>query len=279
VLNPGLTDLPPVDVEEHVTVDHAAFPADPGRALLWGAGLQRVLERQVPGTVVVADDTAEPLTLARGDAVNAEMLFFLLGIPGVLVAAALGLAAESALAAAHRREDGLMRLRGATERQLATVTSAHAVLAGIAGGALGLVAAALAVSAVDGSPVWRDVPAGRAAVTVALGMLTAVAIVAVRVLRLVRDGRRTDVVTDTAAARTWSPTGSCSTGAGPRRGAAPASISWRSVRGPRSWRWTWCPADCARVLRSRASRWPCRSTCSSRRCCSGPAPRCSSSGR
>jgi len=194
VLNPGLTDLPPVDVEAHITVEHAAYPADPGRAVAWTARLKRLLERQAPGAVVIADDAAETLAQARDDATNAKILFLLLGLPGALVAAALGLAAQSALAAAHRREDALLRLRGATERQLVRATAAQAVVAGLAGVLLGLVAAALGVWGVTGNPVWRDVPAGRLAVTATSAIVAAAALVAIRIHRLVRAGRDPDVV-------------------------------------------------------------------------------------
>jgi putative ABC transport system permease protein len=206
VLNPGLTDLPPVEVEAHVELDHAAYPSDPGRAAAWSAAVQRLLERQAPGSVVVADDAAEVLTLARADATNAEILFLLLGVPGVLVAVALGLAAESALAAAHRREDALLRLRGATERQLARLTAAQAALAGTVGVVAGLVVGTLTAGAAYGRPVWREVPAGRLATTVGLTVLVAAAMVALRVARLLRAGRRTDVVTGRRMLEPgWSP--------------------------------------------------------------------------
>ncbi|MCW2568360.1 MAG: hypothetical protein JWN54_2457 [Mycobacterium sp.] len=206
VLNPGLTDLPPVEVEAHVQLHHAAYPSDPARAVTWSAGVQRLLERQAPGSVVVADDAAEALTLAQADATNAEILFLLLGVPGAGVAAALGLAAESALAAAHRREDALLRLRGATERQLAGLTAAHALLAGTVGLVVGLAAGTFAASAASGRAVWREIPAGRLATTVGLTVLVAAAMVAVRVTRLLRAGRRTDVVTGRRMLEPgWSP--------------------------------------------------------------------------
>jgi putative ABC transport system permease protein len=193
VLDPGLTDLPPVDLEAHLTVDHAAYPSDPGRAAAWSGELQRALERQATGGIVVADDAAEFLALARDDATNAKVLFLLLGIPGVLVAAALGLAAESALAEAHRREEALLRLRGASEGQLLRLTAAHAVLAGAVGAAVGVAAAVATVSAVNGRPVWREVPAGRLAVSISLALCAGAAIVALRLIRLARAGRRSEV--------------------------------------------------------------------------------------
>ncbi|HET6751806.1 MAG TPA: FtsX-like permease family protein [Actinomycetes bacterium] len=207
VLNPGLTDLPPVDLEAHVAVDHAAYPADPGRAAAWSERLRQELERQAPGEIVVADDAAEFLALARDDATNATVLFLLLGIPGVLVAAALGLAAESALAEANRREEALLRLRGASEGQLARLTAAHATLAGAAGAVVGLAVAVATVSAVNGRPVWREVPAGRLAVSLALALCAGAAVVGVRLLRLRRAGRRSEVATQRRLLeRGWAPT-------------------------------------------------------------------------
>ena len=122
-------------------------------------------------------------------------------------AAALGLAATSALAEAHRREEALLRLRGASEGQLLRLTAAHAVLAGVLGAAVGVAAAVATVSAVNGRPVWSQVPAGRLAVSVSLALLAGAAIVGLRLLRLARAGRRAEV----AAGRRllelgWAPT-------------------------------------------------------------------------
>lgn len=122
VTNPGLSELPPASLETHVSIDPAAFPADPAAASAWSTAFRRVLERQAPGDILVADNAVEPLTEAAGDATGAKLIFFLVGIPGSLVAAALGLAAASALAESQRREDDVLRLRGAGEGQLAALT-------------------------------------------------------------------------------------------------------------------------------------------------------------
>ena len=111
--DPASGDLPPATLEAHVAIDHAAYPPDPGQALLWSGQVQRLLARKAGAPVVVADDAAEPLAASRDDATNAKILFLLLGLPGVLVAGALGLAVASTLVEAERREEGLLRLRGA----------------------------------------------------------------------------------------------------------------------------------------------------------------------
>jgi putative ABC transport system permease protein len=207
VLNPGLTDLPPVSLEAHVAVDHNAYPSDPGRASTWSDGLRHLLERTAPaGSIVVSDHAAEPLLEASTDATNAKILFLLLGIPGALVAAALGLAAQSALAEAQRREDALLRLRGATEGQLFRLAAAQAGVAGIVGSALGLVFGVAAVSAVEGRSAWRNVPGSSLAITmlsaVAIGLVTT----GVRLFLLVRTSRRSEVVAERRILeRGWRP--------------------------------------------------------------------------
>jgi putative ABC transport system permease protein len=204
-LNPNTTDLPSVTLETHLTLDHDAYPSDPAQASVYSNRLRRVLEQRSPD-VVVADSSVEVLAMARTDATNAKILFLLLGIPGTLVAAGLGLAAASALAEAQRREDALLDLRGATGRQLAWLASAHAIVAGGLGAALGLVVAALVVAAVTGRQVWRQVPADRLAVTAAIAVGAGALTVAVRVIPLVRAMRRGQVAVERRALeRGWAP--------------------------------------------------------------------------
>jgi putative ABC transport system permease protein len=205
VLNPGLTDLPPVSVEAHVRIDHRAFPQDPGQAATWSRGLQHLLERRATGEIAVADAAYEPLVEAASDATNAITLFFLLGLPGVLVAAALGLGAQSALADAHRREDALLRLRGATDGQLAWLAAVPAALAWVIGSVVGLVVAAGAVTAVTGSLVWDGVPAGRLGLAIGLAVAAGALTTLVRLVSLVRAGRRPEVVERRRMQQGWQP--------------------------------------------------------------------------
>jgi putative ABC transport system permease protein len=206
VLNPGLSELPPVTVEAHITTNRAAYPGDPGRASAFSSTLRRVLERRVASSVVVADDTAEPLAAASTDADNAKILFLLLGIPGVLAAAALGLATESALAEAQRREEALLRLRGATDLQLVRLASAYAAATALAGALVGIVVAALAVSLIEGHALWRGVSAGRLVVSCLLAIAIGVAVTVVRVVRLRRAGLRSEVATERRFVQVgWKP--------------------------------------------------------------------------
>ena len=193
VLNPDLADLPPVTLESHVSVDHRTYPSDPGSAATWSSALRHRLERQAPGQIVVADNAVEVLTEASVDAGDAKILFLLLGIPGALAAAALGLSTESALAEANRREDALLRLRGATDGQVARLATANAVAAGIAGTVLGLAVAAAAVSAVIGHPMWQEASTGGLVTSALLATLAGALTTAARLLPRLRASRRADL--------------------------------------------------------------------------------------
>ena len=206
VLNPGLSELPPATVEAHISVDHHAYPPDPAQAASWSARLRRTLERRAPGDVIVADNAAEPLREATVDATNAKVLFLLLGIPGVLVAAALGLAAASALAEAHRRDDALLRLRGASDPQLVRLAVGQGVVAGTIGIFAGLTAAVAGVSAAVGHGAWSHVPAARLAITLAGAALAGSIVTAARLVPLVRAGRRGMLATERRrVAMGWIP--------------------------------------------------------------------------
>jgi putative ABC transport system permease protein len=204
--DPGSDALPAASLEAHVAVDHAAYPADPGQAAIWSGQLQRVLGRQAGVPIVVADNAAEALTASQEDATNAKILFLLLGIPGALVAGGLGLAGASTLVEAHRREEALLRLRGATGSQIVRLAVAHAALAGAIGSTLGLIVAGAAVSAAIGRPVWTGVPAAGLAVSAVLAVSAGALTTAVRVIRLRRAARRSDIASERRVLeRGWSP--------------------------------------------------------------------------
>jgi putative ABC transport system permease protein len=205
--DPGSSELPSASLEAHVSISHTAYPADPGRAAVFSATVRHLLERQATGRIIVADNSAESLTLAQADATNAKILFLLLGLPGVIVAMALGLAAASALSEAHRREDALLRLRGATDGQIARLAGAHAGVAGLVGSALGLLVAVLAVSAVTGRAVWHGVPTARLVGSSLIALAVGALATGVRLLQLRRAGRRSQVAFERRhLERGWAPT-------------------------------------------------------------------------
>lgn len=191
--DPGSDQLPPVSLEAHVSIDHATYPPDPASAAAWSDRLRRDLERQGSGAVLVADNALEPLTEGQTDATNAKILFLLLGVPGVLLAGALALAVSSALAEAHRREEALLRLRGATRRQVVYVAVAEVGVSGLVGVVVGLTAAVASVSVLLGRPLWVGAPAGRLVAWCLLALAVAVATTLLRLAQISRAERQADV--------------------------------------------------------------------------------------
>ncbi|MEP6666141.1 MAG: ABC transporter permease [Nocardioidaceae bacterium] len=206
VTNPGLSELPAASLEAHVSINRDAFPADPAAAAAWSASFRRVLERQAPGDILVADNAVEPLTEAAGDATSAKLIFLLLGIPGVLVAAALGVAAAAAISDAQRREDALLRLRGASDRQLAGLLVEQGVLGGGVGTLVGIGVAIAGTSLVIGQPAWTGVSAGRLAAIAAAAAMVGAITTGARLVPLLRSSGRSALATERRhVAGHWAP--------------------------------------------------------------------------
>ena len=203
--DPGSNELPAANLEAHVTIDHASYPPDPGLASIWTGQLQKALGRLSNSSVIIADNAAESLAESQIDATNAKMLFLLLGIPGVVVAAAIGLTGASALVDSYRREEALLRMRGASTGQVAGLAMLQAAVAGLAGSILGLLIAALAVSAVVSHPVWRNVPAGNFALSAGLAVMAGALSSSLRLFRLWRASRGSDLAERQLLTRGWTP--------------------------------------------------------------------------
>ena len=202
----GLRALLPLSIETQVTVDRKIFVADPSISAKRATALRRTLERALPTQIRVVDNLAEALAGARADATNAKILFILLGLPGVLVAAAVALAASSALASAQRREHALLRLRGSTPKQLIRLATATALTVATLGSVVGIGLGALGVRVLVGAGAFNGTSTGRLLVTVLLSVITAAIITAVRLVPMVRASKRPQVVVDRRQLETgWSP--------------------------------------------------------------------------
>ncbi|HWW53863.1 MAG TPA: ABC transporter permease, partial [Acidimicrobiales bacterium] len=131
-----------VRTQVHVRVDHR-LPHDPAAAFNAVSGEARHVEASLAGTGIVGDNLAAALDGARGDALYAQILFLLLGLPGVVLAGFLTAIVASAAADRRRRDLALLRVRGATTATMVGVAVAEALAVGVTGGLVGLVAAAV----------------------------------------------------------------------------------------------------------------------------------------
>jgi putative ABC transport system permease protein len=136
----GATHPESVHTQIHVRLDHR-LPADPAAAYATVLGQARNLEIRTAGAGVVGDNLAAVLDAARGDALYAQVLFVFLGLPGALLAGLLTAAVAGAGAERRRREQALLRARGASTRQLVVLGSAEAAVVGALGALTGLLGA------------------------------------------------------------------------------------------------------------------------------------------
>lgn len=133
----------------HVSLVHD-LPADPSAAYTKLQRLARNYETRRAGGDVVRDNLAARLDVARSDALYAQVLFVFLGLPGVLLSALLTAVLISSGAIQRRREQALLRLRGASTPALVRLASIEALCMALGGSALGLGLASLTVRATFG---------------------------------------------------------------------------------------------------------------------------------
>ncbi|MDQ1680823.1 MAG: putative transport system permease protein [Frankiaceae bacterium] len=172
----------------HVRLAHA-LPHDPSAAYTTVAGLAHHVEVASAGAAVVGDNLGAALSAARQDAAYAEMLFLFLGVPGAALAALLTALIADTGAPRRRKEQALLRLRGANRRQLGRLAAVEPVLVGVVGIVLGLAAAVLTGWASFGSASFGGTTAtavGWATFSALAGLLVALLTMLVPALRDVR---------------------------------------------------------------------------------------------
>ena len=127
----------------HVGLVHS-LPQDPGAALVTVTGQAKHLEAALAGGGLVGDNLSARLGAARSDAVYAQLLFLFLGLPGAIIAGLLTAAVASSGRDRRRHEQALLRVRGASPRQIVRLAAYEALLTGTVGTALGLFGASIA---------------------------------------------------------------------------------------------------------------------------------------
>jgi len=130
-------------LQYHVRLAHQRLPVSPTAAYTQVTGAARNLETRVTGQALVANNLGARLDAVRGDALYGAVLFLFLGVPGVGLAAALTLSIAAGGADGRRREQILLRVRGASTRRILSLAATEAVVVGLAGIILGLGLAAL----------------------------------------------------------------------------------------------------------------------------------------
>jgi putative ABC transport system permease protein len=133
-----------VHTQIHARVSHDSLPPDPIAAYDDVSGQARNLEVHLAGAGLVGDNLGAALDAARSDALYAQVLFLFLGAPGAVLAAILTCNVAAASRTRRRRDQALLRARGASSGQLSAVGLAEALLIGVLGSIAGLGLAMLA---------------------------------------------------------------------------------------------------------------------------------------
>ncbi|GAC1305267.1 MAG: hypothetical protein NVSMB19_16620 [Vulcanimicrobiaceae bacterium] len=146
----------------HIRIAHDGLPADPPAAYSAVVAKASNLEARVAGSAIVGDSLAAALLGAQADSLYARVLFIFLGLPGVVLAAALTFAVAASGGTRRAGERALLRVRGATTAQLLRFATIEAVIVG-SGGVIGGIALDLALATRLETANWGALLGGAAA--------------------------------------------------------------------------------------------------------------------
>jgi putative ABC transport system permease protein len=188
----------------HVGFRHQQLPNDPQASALLLAARANHFQAAVAGGALVGNNLGVALTAAGEDARYADLLFLLLGLPGLALAVVVAALVVTLRSERRRREVALLRLRGATAAAVARLIAGEALATAALGGVLG-VPLAIAAVRLALSP-GAGLPRGWTTVAIAGGFLLALATQAGVVVRVATGREPAGVAADAAQApRTGSP--------------------------------------------------------------------------
>lgn len=121
----------------HVALDQALAP-DPATAFSQSLAAANNFEATVSGAAKVGNNVGAALDAAREDAAYSRILFTFLGLPGAVLAGLVTATVAAAGAGRRRREQSLLRTRGATGAQVVRLAAVEALVVGLVGSAAGI---------------------------------------------------------------------------------------------------------------------------------------------
>jgi len=133
-----------LSMQLHASIPHNLAPS-PTTAFTQVGGKARNYETRLAGAGIVGDNLAARLDAARSDALYARVLFLFLGLPGAILAMLLTAVFVASSATRRRRDQALLRLRGATAGRLLQLSALESAIVGITGSLIGLALGSLIV--------------------------------------------------------------------------------------------------------------------------------------
>lgn len=177
-----------VRLQLHVRLRHD-LPPDPRDAYIAVQQRAHNFEARIAGSGVVGDNLAARLDAVREDALYARVLFLFLGVPGALLAVLLTIAIASSGGTRLRREQALLRIRGASAATILRLESLETLIIGAGGVTAGLGAAwMIARSMAPGGAPSLQRSAFSMVLAAVIGLLTAAGAVVVPAWRELRHG-------------------------------------------------------------------------------------------
>jgi putative ABC transport system permease protein len=157
--------------EVDVRVERSRLRANPAEALGQTRAVARSIGRIAPRQDYLIDNISNTLVVAQADAAVGKRMFLFLGLPAILLAGLLSAYAGGVLAAAQRREQANLRLRGADRALLLRALGYRTLAVAGAGSAIGVAGGFLCALALLGSRALLEAPSA----DLALSSLTALA--------------------------------------------------------------------------------------------------------
>jgi putative ABC transport system permease protein len=181
VVRPGT-----VRTQLHVRLDHT-LPSDPRDAYVYVQQLAHNFEARVVGSAIVGDNLAARLDAVREDALYARVLFLFLGLPGAILAIILTFAVSATGGDRRRREQALLRVRGATTPMILRLESLEAIVVSLLAVVLALIITLVIVSQMVTIPLATRQTAMVLVVALLIGIITALAAVIIPAWREARE--------------------------------------------------------------------------------------------
>lgn len=182
----------------HVGLDHRSLPTDPQSATLLVQGRANHLQAAVTGGALVGDNLGAALISAGEDARYADLLFLLLGLPGLVLAVVVAALVVALRSERRRREVALLRLRGASTAAIMRVVGVEALATAVVGALLGVPIALLAIGLA--LPPGATLPFGWTLTAILGGLLLALGTQTGPFLRQALGRGSADVAADAARA-------------------------------------------------------------------------------
>ena len=146
--------------EIDIKLEREQLNAEPSIALKEAQLIGKSVSQVAAGQGFVLDHVSNTLAVASGDAKVAKQMFVFLGLPGVLLAAFLAAYAGIVLSSSQRREQAILRIRGASRKHLLSMLTVRVSFITAGGALVGVVLGFFtAVMVVGLSTLLRATPA------------------------------------------------------------------------------------------------------------------------